>query len=98
MLGSRKMKLRGFKTCKRNTPWHLSKRRGVFTWGPRPHLTSTAELLRTSPSQFQELLEAAQLHGGWSLQSCPNRFFPRPSTLLSSSPAVLDTNWNFLTR
>lgn len=64
----------------------------------RPHLTSTAELLRTSPSQFQELLEAAQLHGGWSLQSCPNRFFPRPSTLLSSSPAVLDTNWNFLTR
>ena len=62
------------------------------------HLTSMAGLLRTSPSQFQALLETAQQHGGRSLHSCPNRFFPRPRTLPSSSSAGFGTNWNFLTR
>lgn len=58
-----------------------------------------AGLLSTSPSQFQLLLEERQQQeAGCSLHSGPSRFFPRPSTLLSSSSAGFDTNWNFLTR
>lgn len=62
------------------------------------HLTSMVELFRSSPSQFQELLEAAQQHEGWSLQMCPNRAFPLSFRSVSSSSTCFAINWNFFTR
>lgn len=62
------------------------------------HLTSMEELLRISPSQFQELLDTAQQQGGASLHMGPNRIFPLSLRSLSSSSTCFDRNWNFLTR
>lgn len=67
--------------------------------GVRPtHLTSMAGLCMTSPSQFQELLEAEQVQEGLSLQIFPNFCFSCSFESLSSSSTCFDVKWNFLTR
>lgn len=65
---------------------------------PPAHLTSMAGLCRTSPSQFQELLEAGQAQGALSLQICPSFCFSTSLKSFSSPSTCFDVNWNFLTR